>query len=155
MELVFKHFWIACIAVVFANAAVWWSRSREHRERDPSLTDQYRSVLRGFVVWGNIPWLIMGLGIVVGGVPSVFAFLDPRSSNPYVIGWFGSLLLLWALGTYWLFLCNGAEQLSRLPGILQPPFDTPTGIKTLWFLCVLAGLVAVAGWWFGGLSPGR
>ena len=74
--LLFKHFWVAFILMTFLNGAIWWWRGSKHRERDPSLIEGYRSLVRGFVTWGNIPWLIMGAGILFGGERVVFSHLS-------------------------------------------------------------------------------
>jgi hypothetical protein len=76
------------------NGAIWWSCGKELREHDPTLTGGYRSLIRGFVTWGNLPCLIMGAGIVFGDVPSIFHYFNPKSSNPFVVAWFGSIFLL-------------------------------------------------------------
>ena len=153
MPIVFKHFWIAFIFVTLANGAIWWYRGREHRERDPTLVEGYRSLIRGFVTWGNLPWLIMGAGILFGGVPSIFHYFDPTSPNPFIAGWFGSLFLLWAAGTYWLFARGGAEQLVRHPGLIQSDITSPSTIKALWLLCIAGGVAAVAAMYFGAFQP--
>ena len=151
--LLFKHFWIAFILMTFLNGAIWWWRGRKDRERDPSLTEGYRALVRGFVTWGNLPWVIMGLGILVGGVPSVFHYFNPRYPNPFVTAFFGSIFLLWGAGTYWLFARGGAEQLARHPGLLQPPVTSPGLIKVFWLLCLAGGVAGVTGMFIAQIQP--
>jgi hypothetical protein len=139
----FKNFWAAFILMTFVNGAIWWRRSREYRERDPSLTEGYRSLIRGYVTWGNIPWVVMGSGILFGGVPSMFHYFNPRYPNPFVAAFFGSIFVLWAAGTYWLFARGGAEQLINHPGLAQPSINSPLIIKVLWLLCLAGGVAGV------------
>ena len=149
LPLLFKHFWVAFVLVTLLNGAVWWFRSKPHRQRDPSLTDGYRALIRGFVTWANVPWLIMGAGILFGGVPSMFHYFDPRSPNPFVTAWFGSIFFLWVAGTYWLFARGGAERLVRHSGLLQPSATNATAVKALWLLAVASGPAAVAAMYLG------
>ena len=143
VPLLFKHFWIAFILVTLANGAIWWFRGRPHRERDPALTDGYRSLVRGLITWGNVPWLIMGAGILFGGVPSISHFFNLKSSNPFIIAFYMSIFLIWLAGTYWIFARGGAEQLVRHPGLVQGPLSTPVAVKVLWLACLASGVAAV------------
>jgi len=144
MQIVFRHFWIVFVLVTLANGATWWHRGRRHRERDPSLASGYRSLVGGFVTWGNLPWVVMGAGILFGGVPSIFHYFDPKSSNPFVIAFFGSIFLLWVLGTHWLFARGGAELIVRHPGLTEPETISPGRIKLLWIVGVAGGIAGVA-----------
>ena len=95
------------------------------------------------MLWGNLPWLVMGAGIVFGGVPSIFHYFDPSSANPFVLGWFASVFLIWLAGSYWLFARAGAETLIRHPGLLQPQLDNPALIKGIWVLAMVGGVVGI------------
>jgi hypothetical protein len=140
----FKHFWVAFILVTILNGAIMWRRTSEYRERDPSLTESYRSLIRGFVTWSNIPWAVMGAGILFGSVPSMFHYFDPTYPSPFVAAFFGSIFVLWAAGSYWLFARGGAEQIVRHPGLVQPSFTSPALIKMLWLLCLAGGVAGVS-----------
>src|SRR5690349_3559217 len=106
------------ILVTFLNAAVFANRGRREIRLHPELRQGYRSITRGFVTWGNLPWIVMGIGRVYGGVPSTFSFFRPRDGNPYVLAFFCSVFLVWALGTYWL-LTGGAQQIVDHPGLIN------------------------------------
>ena len=153
MLLLFKHFWVVFILVTFLKAAIWWRLGGEHRQRDPSLTEDYRALVRGFVTWGNVPWLIMGVGILFGGVPSMFHYFNPRYPNPFVAAFFGSIVLLWLACTYWLFARGGAEQLVRCPGLVQPPVNNPTLIKRFWLMCLAGGVAGLIAAFFVEVHP--
>ena len=101
------------------------ARSRRHVAEDPSLAAGYRKLLCGVLIWGNVPWIIMGLGCLVGGVPSVFHYARPRDGNPFVWAFFASGLLILALGTYWLFAAGGAEMIIRHPGLVEHRTSEP------------------------------
>ena len=140
--MLLKYIWVAFIAVTSMNAIVWWSRGKSHRTRDPRLTPGYRSLVKGFLIWGNIPWIVMATGMIFGGIPSVFSYLHPREGKLFVTAFFVSIFLVWIAGTYWLFLADGASKVVRHPGLLQPNISSPAIIKLLWVACVTAGIVA-------------
>ena len=143
MPLNLRHFWAALILVTAANATIWWFRGREHRRRDPSLTEGYRSLVGGLLLWGNLPWLVMGSGVLIGAVPTTLDYLNPRSGNPFVLAWCGSVLLLWVVGTYWLLNRGGAEQLFAHPGLFRRHPKSPAAIKVSWGLFLAAAIGAI------------
>jgi hypothetical protein len=114
-EFLEKWSWAIFILVTFLNAAIFSLGGRREIEMHPELREGYRSITRGFVTWGNLPWVVMGVGCVYGAVPSVFNFFRPCDGNPYVLAFFFSGFLLWALGTYWLLYLNGAQKLATIP----------------------------------------
>lgn len=59
------------IVVTFANALIMKKKTKSHIEKDPTLKDGYQTIIKGFITWGNLPWLVMGIGILVGGVPTI------------------------------------------------------------------------------------
>jgi hypothetical protein len=143
VQLLFKHFWVAFILVTFLNAAIWWRRGSEYRQRDPSLTEDYRTLIRGFVTWVNAPWLIMGAGILFGGVPSIVDYFNPRYPNLFVAAFFASIVFLWLAGTHWLFARGGAEQLVRCPGLFNARLNSPGLIKIYWLMCLAGGIAGL------------
>lgn len=151
--LLLKHVWVLFILMTFVNAAIWWRRGTEHRQRDPSVTEDYRSLIRGFVTWGNVPWLVMGVGILFGGVPSVFHYFNPRSPNPFIPAFFVSIVLVWIVGTYWLFVRRGAERLARCPGLVQFPVNSAAAMKGFWLLCLAGGVVGLIAMFFFEVPP--
>ncbi len=139
-SVIFQHTWILFIGVMCANAAVWWSRGKKEIARQPDLEEGYRSLIRGWLIYGNLPWVVMGAGIVFGGVPSVVHYFDPRN-GPFVIAFYVSVVVVWILTAYWVFLRGGAEALIRHPGLLYMPSQDPGAVKGLVAL-MLAGGVA-------------
>jgi hypothetical protein len=146
MPILFRHAWIFLIVGTTVNALYFWGRSRSHVSQDPSLEDGYRKLFWGILVWGNIPWVIMGLGCLVGGVPSAFHYFRPRDGNAFVLAFFASVVIIWFLGTYWLFVRGGAEMIVRHPGLLSGPFGrditSPAMVKVYWCLCLAGGIWA-------------
>jgi hypothetical protein len=142
MGLIFRHAWLLFIAVTCANGVTWWIRGKKEMAQHPELAAGYRSLIRGWVVYGNIPWVVMGIGILFGGVPSVFDYFNPRN-GPFVVAWYVSAVALWIATAYWIFLRGGAEAVVRHPGLLNWPAPRPSGIKALVALSLLSGVVAL------------
>jgi hypothetical protein len=142
MGLIFRHAWLISIAVTCANGVSWWVRGKKEMAQHPELVAGYRSLIRGLVVYGNIPWVVMGIGILFGGVPSVFDYFNPRN-GPFVVAWYVSVVALWVATAYWIFLRGGAEAMIRHPGLLNLPAPQPSGIKALVALSLLGGVVGL------------
>lgn len=137
--------------VTTMNAVIFRSRSRKHIESNPELAEGYGSLIRGFMIWGNIPWIVMGVGLTAGGVPSVWHYFRPMDGNPHVLAWFASIFFIWLMGTYWLFLQDGAEKLAKHPGFIKASFvgeiSSANAIKFIWVLCLLGGVFGVVMMW--------
>jgi hypothetical protein len=138
-----KWFWVVCIIVTFLNAAAYRFRARRQIQANPELEGGYRTLIRGFVLWGILPWVIMGVGTVFGGVPSVLYFFRPRDGNPFVLAFFASVFLEWILVTYWLLYRGGAQMLVTHPGLLNVNLKTPRSVVLCWFLSLACGIIAV------------
>jgi hypothetical protein len=138
----FQHAWVLFIVVTCANGAIWWSRGKKEMAEHPELEEGYRSLIRGWLLYGNLPWVVMGVGIVFGGVPSVFHYFDPRN-GPYVIAWYVTVVALWIVTAYWVFVRDGAEALIRHPGLLNLPTQEPWAVKALLVLMLAGGIAGL------------
>ena len=138
-----KWFWAICILVMLLNGGIFWLRAQKHIKSNPELKKGYEKLLRGFLTWGNLPWIVMGVGITVGGVSSIWDYFNPREGNLYVLAFFITVILIWVLGSYWLFVRNGAVELAAHPGLFNHDIQNPTLIKLIWAAGVLGGMVAV------------
>ena len=147
MEIIDKYFWIVLILVMCVNALFWWIKSKKYVTENPDLKSSYQKLIKGFLLYGNIPWLIMGLLTLTGIIQGTFEILEPRNVNIGVIIWHLSVIGILTLGTNWIFFKNGAEILKKHPGLFQSTFNrdgkVSSGmIKFIW----IVGLVgAVAG----------
>ena len=144
----FRHVWLLPIAVTCANGAVWWRRGKEEMVRHPELEEGYRSLVRGWLVFGNIPWVVMGAGILFGGVPRAFTYLSP-GGGPYVMAWYATVVAVWIATAYWVFLRGGAEALIRHPGLLRLPVEEPWAVKAFVGLALIGGVAGLASMIFG------
>src|SRR3990172_3992328 len=99
-NLLFRFIWVIFLAATVANASIWWWRAQPHIRRDPSVREEYVRLVRGFLIWTSIPWLLMGLGILGGWVPSIGHFFAPRTS-PFALAWYLYLVAFWIGAGYW------------------------------------------------------
>lgn len=146
-EFLFRYFWIAFIVSTVINAFMLRRRSREYIERDPQLEEGYRALFKGYLIYGNIPWVIMGIGILQGSVNSIFSYFHPAQLNPAVLTFHASIIVLWLLSVRWIYFKGGAELLERHPGLLK---GNPSArrIKFFFPLILLAGVAGMAMMWF-------
>jgi hypothetical protein len=142
-EVVFQHAWLLFVLFTCGLAGVWWFRGRKYRQAQPELTEGYRDLVKGLLLWGNVPWILMGILILTGKVGSVFDFHDLRTGNPYIWLWNGVLyVLVWGFGTNWVFH-GGAEALVEHPGLLDFKRTTPRVIKVWWLVCLAGGVLGL------------
>ena len=146
-----KIFWSIAIGVTCVNAYLLRSRARKEIERNPELAEGYAQLIKGYLVFLNIPWLVMGLGIIVGGTRGVLDYLDPRSGNPYVIAFHVTGFILWALAIFWIYISGGAEFLVRYPGVMNVDIKSPLVLKLLLALMLTGGMAAEIAIWSGRL----
>ena len=142
-ELLLKHLWVMFILVSFLNAIIFKYRAIRESEKDPSLEKGFNTIIKGFLFFSNIPWIIMGLGIETGSVAAIALFLRPQDGNPYVVGFLISISLLWLLSAYWLFLRGGAEMLARHSAIFNGNLSSPVKWKKFWISALIGGIIAL------------
>jgi hypothetical protein len=110
---------------------------------NPELAEGYERLFLGYLLWGNLPWLVMGTGLEFGGVSSVFSFLRPGDGNAFVLAWFAVLIAELILGLHWLFVRNGAEFLAKHPSLVSHNIKNPTAIKALYCLMAAGGIAGL------------
>ena len=148
-----KWFWAIFILGTILNAAIFWNRARPRIAANPTLYDGYRSLFKGYLFWGILPWVVMGVGCVSGAVRSMFDYFRPRDGNPYVLAFFGVVILEWLLLANWLLVKGGAQKLVDHPGLANVQFKATRGVILYWALCQLGGIVGVLWMFFGSEVP--
>jgi len=150
IEFAFKNFWLLAIIITLINAYYFKVRSRSLVRDNPDLKDDYNKVFWGTIVFLGIPWLVMGIGMTIGGIPTVFHFFRPRDGNPYVIAFHLNIIIIWILSIIWIYFKDGANFWVK--------YITPLGRQTLftgsvlgvkiWFaLSLLGGIAGMAMMW--------
>jgi len=153
MEILFTHTWIMFIAMTFANGIVLKYRSKKHITRNSELKKGYDNYFKGWIFYGNIPWVIMMIGSLSGMTQGTFDYLNPRSLNPIVLAFHFSIIVLWILSVRWIYFKNGAEFIETHPGLLQKTgFSGTTNvtakqIKQFLPLMLFGGLIGMIIMW--------
>jgi hypothetical protein len=142
-QLIARWVWLLFIAVTFANALILKFRAQSYIRQQPELAAGYQQLFRGVLFWGNLPWVVMGIGIVFGGVPNILSYFRPRDGNPFVLAWFGTVITIYLLGFYWLFARHGAEFLAEHAGLLRGGIKSPKAIRLYYCLMVAGGVAGM------------
>jgi len=143
--LIDKYFWIAFIVVTFINYVVLKIRVKPLIEKDASLEEGYNKILNSIVTWGNLPWVIMGYGIVTNHVSSISDYMKPQEMNPYVLLFVASIFLIYILLLRWIFFKEGAEMLLKHKGIFNKGVygRDSMSVKTIKFYSLLIVFIGV------------
>jgi hypothetical protein len=141
-------FWVIAIGITCINAYQLRSRAQKEIELNPDLADGYAQLVKGYLIFLNLPWLVMGLGIIVGGTRNVFDYLDPRGGNAYVMIFHVTVIVLWVLSVFWIYFAGGADFLVRHPGAMNIEVKSPLVLKLLFGLMLLGGFAGEIAMWF-------
>jgi hypothetical protein len=150
MQIIFRHAWVLFILFTCVNGAVWWQRAQAHIHKNAELRPGYIKLIRGWLLFGNLPWIVMGLGILFGDVPSVMHYFNPRNGAMVVV-WYATVVALWIASVYWLFFRHGAETLIAYPGLLNFPAGKPGIVKLYFLLCLAGGIAGLLGMIFSDI----
>jgi hypothetical protein len=154
MNILFQHTWIFFIGITVLNAIILKYRSKKYIEQNPELEDGYNSYIKGFLIFSNIPWLVMMIGDLGGFTKSAFDFLTPHTMNPIVLVFHLSIFVLWILLAWWVYFRNGAEFLATHPGLLNNNSLSSNGsysvnqIKWIVPFILLGGVTGFIMMWF-------
>ena len=132
-----NHFWAVALAFGAINALLLRFRFARLVCEKPEQARGYSLLFWGHLVAMNLPWVVMGIGCTVGGVPTLWFYFRPQDGNPWVLAWWGCTFLLWLLGTYWLFLARGAEMLIKHPDLISGTPSSQGAVKRFWLLCLV------------------
>ncbi len=157
IDFLMKNFWIFFILVTVVNACILKVRSQGYIQESPRLEEGYRKYFYGILWYGNIPWIIMGIGNVTGLTDNGFQYFYPRSLNPAVLVFHASIIFLWIYGAIWIYKKQGAEFIEAHPGFVysrgflkcQNKNLTAKQVKFFYPLMVCGGVVAMAMMWIG------
>jgi len=134
-----KYAWLLFIVNTCVNAAIWRHRGRKEIAANPRLEPGYKRLIRGWLVLFNTPFLLMGAGILMGSVPTVFGYFNLHG-GPFVIAFWITIVAGWAVLLRWLFR-GGAEELVAHPGLLNGDLQ-PRLVKMYAVLALCGGMFA-------------
>jgi hypothetical protein len=148
------------IIVTVINAELLKSRFQDYIDQNPELKAGYDKIFKRFLLYGNIPWVIMLIGNLTGITNGVFDYFNPRALNPMVLMFHFTIVTLYLAIFYWIFLNGGADFLSRHPGIIvlrgfgnNKNITSPVLIKLFFGLILLSGCGAMVVMWIIHIPP--
>src|SRR5262245_59016469 len=115
----YPHAWLVFVIITSVNVSILCFRSRPDIAKNSALDAVYLKLILGLLIFGNIPWLILGAALE----------LPPAFSGPLLIAFGVTLVVYWIAGLYWLVFRGGAEYLAAYPGIFRGPTPAPRTIK--------------------------
>lgn len=141
-----EYFWIIAIAVTCLNAFMigyFMKKATAH--------DRIKVAL-GAAFWLNVPWIVMGFGSTIGGVPSIWHYFKPRDGNPFVLAWWAAILAVYVISSYWIFIGNGAAKLAWIGQMyddsVKSAIRSELGVKIVFLLMLTGGIIAGVAMWF-------
>jgi hypothetical protein len=103
-SLLFKHVWVLFIGVTLINAFALKFRSKKYIDQNPSLEEGYEKLFRGYIFYMNLPWVVLGIGMLIGNFNSVFdVMFGFRNRNIFTFMFFGTVIILWILSIVWIY----------------------------------------------------
>jgi hypothetical protein len=135
-----KHVWVLFLIVAFINLLIFSRTARQALRSHPTLKEGYRKLMIGYLIGLHSPWVLMGVGCIASDI-TIWDYFRVQDWNPFVVAWWGYVVLLWVLGFYWLFFGQGAEFLVDHRDLWGPwkyriPSD-PRWIKVWYVVCVI------------------
>ena len=113
-----RYFWLLCLAIGAYQYVVGLRSLSSKDQNDPRASAEAIALRRWFAIFSELPWLVMGAGILIGDVPNIWYYFRPQDRNPFVLAWFASVFLLAFYFAYWVFFRRGAQKV-----VLLQPFE--------------------------------
>jgi hypothetical protein len=154
-EIVNGYAWL--LFLIAAWALLWPSSELgQRRANDAAFAAADRAIRRKLLFWTSIPWVVMGLAQLAGGI-QLWRFFEPRYGGPWVSAFFASVLALWIALAYWIFLGSGASVVVKHQLVIAHGFRgridlTPKRVKLVAGV-LLAGGVSVVVLMYSPLWP--
>jgi len=127
------------------NGAFWWFRgTAEHPEKRSG----YAKLVAAWVLLGNIPWFILGAGVLEGRIISMDDVFKPNHHNPFLQAFFVSIVVILLLVNFWIWVGNGSQTLIDYPGLANRPLTEPMPIKLYVLASTIFAFIGAAVMWF-------
>jgi hypothetical protein len=154
MDVIFRYGWLFLIVLTSINGFLLKVRSKKYIAQNSDLADGYDKLFKGWLLFGNIPWVIMAIGDMTKITNGIWEYCNPKSMNPMVLLFHFSAIVNWIIGSKWIYLNNGAVFLARHPGLIRfegpgisSDITSPKAIKILWTLGLMGGIIGMIMSW--------
>jgi hypothetical protein len=146
-NFIFDNGWVLFILITVFNSFYLKARSQKIIAEKTDLQEGYDQLFKGYLTYLNIPWVVMGIGVLFGGVPGVFGFFNPRDGNIFVLAFHATVVILWILSIWWIYFKGGAEFLVKYPGVFNQDIKSPILLKVLFAVMLIGGIFGMAFMW--------
>lgn len=119
----------------------------------PELKANYNNIFKAWLLYGNIPWVIMMIGMLSGLTQNTFEYLNPKNMNLMVLLFHFSIILIWVLSIRWVYFKNGAEFLEKhsevtsISSLNEHKIITSKRIKILFPIGITIGIIVMLVLW--------
>lgn len=137
IDFVGRYVWIASIGLI-----IWEVLRPTKYTLPPADRKRYQNIRYFLGGTSMIPWLVMGYGICIGGVPGIGPYFRPQDHNIHVLVWYLAAFLACVAYACWVLLFDGDKKLvefrfyDQMGGRKKPP-PSSSNIKTHAALCLL------------------
>ena len=148
-----RYVWAIAVAFSLLNYVIVGRRLAATEHVDAEARENAQSCLRNSVLASSTPWLVMGWGELVGGVPDVWHYLRPSGRNPYELAWLGTVFLLSLVYAVWVFAVDGANKMSdfRRVSAMTSPRTKQMSPEMIKFTAVISPLFILLWLYFLGV----
>ncbi len=123
MNKIDHYFWIVGIIVNIANGLFFRSRAAKYIVQNQELKPGYDQLLIRWFIFANIPFVIMGIGFMLGFTDSMIEYIEPQNpKNTFVLLFYLSILAMFLWFNVWIFFRDGAAFMAKHPGFISYSF---------------------------------
>lgn len=108
-----KYFWILGLLSALWNTHVFKITASRVIAAKPELASGYRRYVLAELAFYSLPWLVMGLSILVGGVDGIRDYLQPCVVNPFVVAFYVMAVAQFSALAAWVWFGGGVEFLVK------------------------------------------
>ena len=95
MKFLLQNIWILFILVNCFNAYHLKKKAAEFIANNPNKEKGYQLIFRNFLIYGSIPWIIIGIGNSFKLTNSIFDYFQPAKMNLIVLVFHFSIIVIW------------------------------------------------------------
>jgi hypothetical protein len=113
--LITEYFWLIALGIGAFNYRMARGPVVSSESSGPLGEAGEREIyLKRFALVGNLPWLVMGLGKILGYTATIWYYFRPQDGNPFVIAWLAVVLIVTCTYAWWVLFAGGAQKVRDL-----------------------------------------
>lgn len=151
-RLISQYFWLICLGVTWLNDRRANARLASMGGLSNASRQEATTCIRWFSVLSSLPWLVVGLGQILGATPTVWDYFRPQDGNPFVLSWLALIVLLAYSISGWILFGGGARKvvdLKLVEAFGRHRFVPPTVLAVK---CYAVLSMAIAPVWIWGVQ---